>query len=220
MEMSKNKPLIKLTDLPFKYQPSCEQEVVIAFGLIAKKLGFEIKEVGTSFPDCKARLRGKNVKIEFEYQSSNFHHPVGGCDYIVCWEDNALRQKPKVIPLKSLFPSSLRKRTKGSSINVSDIVLQRALNDPGGIPYPGLKQLLGKFSKRNPNEPVRCLARLFFWGCSPYADKGHLKVHREKQFNTDQYAIQENELFMELGKDLRKLLEVQWKEQEKDAYKR
>ncbi len=44
-----------------------------------------------SGPSRAPRGTLERVRIEFEYQSRNFHthgHPVDGCDVIVCWEHN------------------------------------------------------------------------------------------------------------------------------------
>lgn len=73
--------------LPFI--PTNEQEVVALFTLAAPPLEFKIEHIGTRFPDCTARLKGKRVRIEFEFRSRNFKthgHDAGGCDLIVCWK--------------------------------------------------------------------------------------------------------------------------------------
>jgi hypothetical protein len=63
--------------------------------MVSERLGFSIEYIGTGFPDCEAKryIEGKgkrqqSVKIEFEYRSRDFAHPVEDCDIIVCWEDN------------------------------------------------------------------------------------------------------------------------------------
>ncbi len=77
------------------YEPINEQGVVFLFGMISRRLGFSIEYIGTDFPDCEAkryiggaRKRQQHVKIEFEFRSRDYEHPVEGCDIIVCWEDN------------------------------------------------------------------------------------------------------------------------------------
>ena len=201
-------------EIPFEFQPSCEQEVVGFFCLVARHLGFRIIDIGTSFPDCIAKQidDGKDVRIEFEYRSSDFvkhKHPPDGCDIIVCWEDDVKFAEPKVIALQEFFASLPEKPSQpDSNINVHRIIIQRVA-EPDGLPYPDLMELLGKFHERNVNEPIRCLARLFKWGCFPFADKGRLKIR--KRPNIDDYAVQKNKLLMSLGEDLLQLLEEQWK---------
>jgi len=73
------------------YAPINEQGVVYLFGLLAMKLGFEVEQVRRRFPDCEAKQGRQRFRIEFEYRSRDFekhHHDVGGCDLIVCWEDD------------------------------------------------------------------------------------------------------------------------------------
>ena len=61
---------------------------------------------GTDFPDCEAKWRVPNgrlqhVRIEFEFRSRSDDHPTDGCDVIVCWEDNWKNDCPlPVIELK------------------------------------------------------------------------------------------------------------------------
>lgn len=213
------KAVIKKEDVPFKYQPSCEQEVVFAFGFIAKRLGFEIEDIGTAFPDCKGKHNGKKVKIEFEYRTRDFimhKHPANGCDLIVCWENNAKIQKPKVISLKKHFPFALPQNpnlTFKKDFSINETVYQRIIEFKG-ISYLELKKLLGYFSKKNINERIRCIARLYDWKCSPYASGGKLKIRHKPPLNR-KYAVAKNERAMKNGRALLKELETQWKENSK-----
>ncbi len=80
----------------FLHEPVNEIGVILLFGAVARKLGFAIEHVAGAFPDCEAKRRvgldvWERVRIEFEYQSRNFHthgHDPQGCDLIVCWEHN------------------------------------------------------------------------------------------------------------------------------------
>lgn len=91
------------------YEPVNEQGVVFLFGMISRALGFSIEYIGPDFPDCEAkryiggrRERQQPVKIEFEYRSRDFDHPLEGCDIVVCWEDNLGSDCPlEVIELRS-----------------------------------------------------------------------------------------------------------------------
>jgi hypothetical protein len=79
-----------------RHAPVNELGVVCLFGMLADKLGFLLEAFQAAFPDCQAkRLIGpdiwQNVTIEFEHESRNYrdhHHPIDGCDIIVCWEHN------------------------------------------------------------------------------------------------------------------------------------
>jgi hypothetical protein len=80
------------------HAPINEQGVVYLFGMVSYELGFIVEAIQSAFPDCEAkrcidskRNRWQRVRIEFEYQSSNFQdhgHDPTGCDLIVCWEHN------------------------------------------------------------------------------------------------------------------------------------
>jgi len=77
------------------YEPTTHEGVVFLFGMVSKALGFSIEYIGDGFPDCEAKLsikgrqgRQQHVRIEFEYRSRDYDHPLEGCDIIVCWENN------------------------------------------------------------------------------------------------------------------------------------
>jgi hypothetical protein len=79
-----------------RHEPVNEQGVVLLFGMLAKELGFLVEAVQKGFPDCEAKRqigpeRWQRVSIEFEFESRNYrdhHHPLHGCDVIVCWHHN------------------------------------------------------------------------------------------------------------------------------------
>jgi len=75
------------------YAPLHENGVLFLCGRVANDLHMYIEEIKPGFPDCVARrFTGKGwerVRIEFEYQSSNFHqhkHDPKDCDIVVCWK--------------------------------------------------------------------------------------------------------------------------------------
>jgi len=74
-----------------KWAPSCEQEVVILFGMVLPHLDekYVIDECRTAFPDCLLLNEdGDIVRAEFELHSSNFKqhgHDPDGCDMLICW---------------------------------------------------------------------------------------------------------------------------------------
>ena len=76
--------------------PMNESGVIFIFGMLAERLGFHIRAIRPTFPDCIAmRWTGKTAwqeqTIEFEYESKNFKehgHSPDGCDVIVCWVHN------------------------------------------------------------------------------------------------------------------------------------
>jgi len=102
----------------FAFAPTYEAEVVSLFSSIADELGFEIIAQRPAFPDCEARrlddrrrARYKKCLIEFEFRSSDYqkhHHPVKGCDLIVCWGHDWME-----CPLEVLELSSRIKRLPG-----------------------------------------------------------------------------------------------------------
>jgi len=93
------------------HEPTNEQGVVFLFGMLSEELGFSIDWIGTDFPDCVAKryIHGprnlqQRVKIEFEFMSRNYDHPVDSCDIIVCWEDNWGEDCPlEVIELRKVI---------------------------------------------------------------------------------------------------------------------
>ena len=77
------------------YAPTNEQGVVFLFGRLASQMGFHVESIGTGFPDCHARRRGKPSRVEFEYRASSYiGHPPRGADVVVCWE-NDWEHRPK-----------------------------------------------------------------------------------------------------------------------------
>jgi len=68
--------------------PHNEQGVILLFGKYYDYLGFHVLDIHRISPDCLAEKDGKEVKIEFEYASSNFithaHNPKE-CDLVICW---------------------------------------------------------------------------------------------------------------------------------------
>lgn len=90
-------------------EPVNEQGVVLLFGMLAKDLGYMVEGIQKGFPDCEAMRqvapeRWQRVTIEFEFESKNFrdhHHPLTGCDVIVCWHHN-WRQCPEHIEVLDL----------------------------------------------------------------------------------------------------------------------
>jgi hypothetical protein len=93
--------------------------VALFAGICEEEFTIRITDIATGFPDCYARdAAGREIGIEFEYESSRFNHPSlaaarpgrsghGHCDWVVCWIDNAKRgerwrKKLKVVELSSL----------------------------------------------------------------------------------------------------------------------
>jgi len=65
-----------------------------------------VELVRPGYPDCIAKRyigkgRWEEVKIEFEYRSSNFKHDPSECDMIVCWEHD-WKECPKNIEVIEL----------------------------------------------------------------------------------------------------------------------
>jgi hypothetical protein len=98
------------------YAPINEQGVVFLFGMMSKHLGFAIECIDTAFPDCEAKRtikggRQQHVKIEFEFRSRDYDHPLAGCDIIVCWEHNWKECPLEVIELSKEI-ETLREATE------------------------------------------------------------------------------------------------------------
>jgi hypothetical protein len=101
------------------YAPTTEQGVVYVFGMVAYELGFLVEAMQGRYPACIARQkvpgkkeRWREVRIEFEYLSSNFRHAPEGADLIVCWEDD-LKSRGKRAPLPVLELKSAIDRLRG-----------------------------------------------------------------------------------------------------------
>jgi hypothetical protein len=101
-----------LTNAPLQSAPQNELGVVYLFAHVAKRLHLRVEEIRPKFPDCIAFKRTgdseKQVRIEFEYKSSNFKthkHDPKGCDLIVCWHHDwpDMPQSLEVIELKRYF---------------------------------------------------------------------------------------------------------------------
>jgi hypothetical protein len=76
-----------------RYEPTCENGVMFAFGQVAHKLGFAVERVQTAFPDCVAMRevapgKWQRENVELELYSKNFvehGHDPKRCDTLVCW---------------------------------------------------------------------------------------------------------------------------------------
>ena len=110
------KPLL-LKNAPLQYAPKNELGVVFLFAHVAKRLQFRIEEIRPAFPDCIAyRHAGeseKEVRIEFEFKSSNFKahgHSAKACDCIVCWHHDwpDIPNGIEVIELKRFFGTAFK----------------------------------------------------------------------------------------------------------------
>ncbi|MGO8790045.1 MAG: hypothetical protein ACLQVL_22035 [Terriglobia bacterium] len=92
-----------------QHAPMNEQGVVFLFGMVCHELGFVVELVRTGFPDCEAKRcidrrldAWERVRIEFEFKAANAKvHPMGGCDLIVCWENDWPDCPVEVIELKT-----------------------------------------------------------------------------------------------------------------------
>ena len=92
--------------LPFT--PKNENGLVYVFALVAERLGFEVESVQAGFPDCRATLGGKRLRIEFEYLSRRFDrhgHNARRCDLVICWKHDwpAMPAGLAVLDLSKLF---------------------------------------------------------------------------------------------------------------------
>jgi hypothetical protein len=82
--------------LELLHEPVNEGGVMFAFGAVARRLGFAVRQIRRTFPDCEAvreiaRGQWQPVWIEFEFESRNFklhRHDHRKCDVIVCWAHN------------------------------------------------------------------------------------------------------------------------------------
>lgn len=86
------------------FEPTNEQGVVSLFMLGAKDAGWDIVEIGTSFPDAILRKDGVQWRVEFEYKSGNFlqhRHDPRECDIIVCWINDYPDSPIPVLSIKS-----------------------------------------------------------------------------------------------------------------------
>lgn len=94
------------------YSPINENGVIFLFGKVMEDLNMYIEEIKPGFPDCIGRrFTGKGweeVKIEFEYKSSNFQshkHDPKNCDIVVCWEHDWTGCPIEVLELKEIIKS-------------------------------------------------------------------------------------------------------------------
>jgi len=93
----------KISKIGTNFVPRNELGVILLFGRYHDYLGFQISDIHSVSPDCLATKNGEEVKIEFEYASSNFithAHDPKDCDLVVCWE------KDEELPIEVLELSS------------------------------------------------------------------------------------------------------------------
>lgn len=82
--------------------PENEQGVIVIFAQNCHRFEMEIISIRAEYPDAIIKWRGQELKVEFEYQSSNFYthgHDPRECDLIVCWNDDYTGALP-VIAIK------------------------------------------------------------------------------------------------------------------------
>lgn len=97
--------------------PMTEAGVLVAFGMIAAKLGLVVLRVQTEFPDCEVLCemepgRWQRLRVEFEFESRNFlrhGHDPNGCDMIVCWTHNWAEcpENIEVVELRKMFKKQM-----------------------------------------------------------------------------------------------------------------
>lgn len=197
---------------PLEYEPSNEQELIFLFAHIYKQLNLKIVHVRGSFPDCIAKdANNKEVKIEFELYSSNFilhGHSANKCDYIICWQNDAKINKPKVIELHKYFPK-IKKIKQKTNINISKTIISNAITEKG-IAYNELVDLFKLYNRDEfERERYRVIGRLFMWGCKPRAEKGYLKINKTPP-EDKKGAIRDNEEYIQIAENFLDLLKDQW----------
>lgn len=90
------------------FEPIDEMGVVYLFAGYHKRLGFPfVVRLRSKFPDAYViDSNGDQKTIELQFKASDFErdgHPLDGCDYIICWEndwEDAPKGSPKIIPLR------------------------------------------------------------------------------------------------------------------------
>jgi len=108
------------------YGPVNENGVIFLFSKISEEVGINVENIRAGFPDCIARKniapgRWEEVKIEFEFKSSDFKrhgHNPDDCDMIVCWQHD-WQQTPKnleVFELKKFVEEKTGRQIRTSSM--------------------------------------------------------------------------------------------------------
>ena len=148
------------------YAPTNEQGVVFLFGRLAPRLGFNIEQVQTQFPDCTAQRHGRKCAIEFEYNASDYEihgHPPRGADVVVCW-DNDWKVRPKRYGHLEII--TLREEVGMRYYFATSAAKERwkFLDDDKGIKwdvpkYSGVNDLVVMY-RRSPTSEIRDLWRI------------------------------------------------------------
>ena len=100
-EAANRKPLG--LDIPMVNEPANEFETVVLFALLAGDLGYRIVSIGAAFPDALIERDNQQMKIEFEYLSSNYlRHCHDRSEEItcICWRNDCDIAPVKVISLE------------------------------------------------------------------------------------------------------------------------
>lgn len=98
-----------------KRVPKNEDELKRIFFKIEELLGFEDVRLYMTYPDASAFYNGKEINIEFEYNSSNFkkhEHDENFCDIVICWEHDDDSLKIQVLEISTLSENWLDLRKK------------------------------------------------------------------------------------------------------------
>lgn len=98
-----------------KRVPKNEEELKRIFFKIEELLGFKDVRLYMTYPDASAFYNGKEINIEFEYDSSKFKkhgHDENICDMIICWEHDYNSLKVPVLEISTLSKNWLDLRQK------------------------------------------------------------------------------------------------------------
>jgi len=122
----------EMSKLEVDFVPRNELGVILLFGRYHDYLGFQILDIHSISPDCLAKKDGEQVRIEFEFTSSNFithHHTLEDCDLVVCWKKD-VELPIEVLELSSHLVHFIKNvggehRTKGRLRKVKDAKVEK-----------------------------------------------------------------------------------------------
>jgi len=90
-------------ECPILYEPRNEYETIALFCFLAEELGFKIKSIQSDFPDALLVKDNEDIKVEFEFLSSNYiqHcHPLDFDGAVICWREDVELQGIETISLE------------------------------------------------------------------------------------------------------------------------
>lgn len=107
----KNRKKLHL-NIPLIFEPINEMETIILFSFFANDMGYKIKEVKSEFPDAILEKDGRDIRVEFEFLSSNYLQHCHSLDFegiCICWRKDLDIPNIEILSLEEYIRGKYKK---------------------------------------------------------------------------------------------------------------